>query len=69
MPLDPELMAILACPACKTEVFEHEDAIYCVNGKCRRVYAITDGFPVMLVEESRELSPVEWNEAMKKRPE
>ena len=37
------------------------------SGDCRKRYAITDGIPVMLVEESVTLEPPDWDEAMKKR--
>ena len=52
MPLDPELLKILACPACKAavEYREKEAELFC--GKCRRRYAVKDGIPHMLVEEA-----------------
>ncbi len=45
-----ELMAILACPDCKTPVNKVDDEIVC--GRCERRYPILDGlFPVMLIDE------------------
>ena len=53
--IDPKLLEILACPACKTEVkLEGEDRLVCVQ--CARRYPIRDGIPVMLIEEA-ELPP------------
>ena len=50
MPSVDELMAILACPDCKTPVSKVDDEIVC--DKCERRYPILDGlFPVMLIDE------------------
>ena len=48
--LDKELLDILACPVCKTDVELKEDKLVCV--KCGRKYPIQDGIPVMLEEEA-----------------
>lgn len=55
MALDPLLKEILACPRCKGPLDFHEDhhEIHCQ--KCRLVFSIQDGIPVMLVEEARPL--------------
>lgn len=52
MVLDPHLLAILACPLCKTDVklTADEKGLKCV--KCHRVYAIKNDIPVMLIEEA-----------------
>ncbi len=52
MGVDPELLAILACPECKTPVeLVHEGAgLRCKQ--CRRVYSIKDDIPVMLLDEA-----------------
>ncbi len=52
MVLDPQLLAILACPLCKTDVklTADEKGLKCV--KCDRVYAIKNDIPVMLIEEA-----------------
>jgi uncharacterized protein len=68
MALDPKLLEILACPACKKKVFEAEEHIFCTNAECRRCYSITDGIPVMLIEESTILDAGEWDKAMDKNP-
>jgi len=67
MPIDPKLLEILACPLCKSKVFETDESIYCTNKECRRRYAITDGIPVMLIDEATILEPAEWDQAMTKR--
>jgi uncharacterized protein len=52
MVLDPQLLAILACPLCKADIklTEDEKGLKCV--RCDRVYPIRDGIPVMLIEEA-----------------
>ncbi len=52
MALDPELLKILACPLCKTEVrvTRDEKGLKCL--RCHRVYRIEDDIPVMLIDEA-----------------
>jgi uncharacterized protein YbaR (Trm112 family) len=52
MPVDPELLEILACPNCKTkvELVKNGTALKCTQ--CKRVYAIKDDIPVMLLDEA-----------------
>jgi len=52
MALDPELLKILACPLCKTEVklTADEKGLKCL--RCHRVYRIEDEIPVMLIDEA-----------------
>lgn len=54
MPIEKELLEILACPACKSDVIylEERDLIACTNQQCRRKYPIKDGIPIMLIEEA-----------------
>lgn len=55
MSLNPDLLAILACPQCKgdLEYREAEQALLC--HACRLRYRIEDDIPVMLVEEATPL--------------
>src|SRR5687768_9766318 len=52
MPVDAELLEILACPACKTPVtlVKQGTALKCAS--CHRVYPIKDDIPVMLIDEA-----------------
>jgi uncharacterized protein len=52
MALDPELLAILACPECKTPVALVNGGTALKCAKCRRVYPIKDDIPVMLLDEA-----------------
>lgn len=50
--LSEDLLAILACPACKTRVELVADKwLVCQNPECGRKYPIKDGIPIMLIEE------------------
>ncbi|KKO21028.1 MAG: Trm112 family protein [Candidatus Brocadia sp.] len=46
-----ELLDILACPLCKTDVCLEGDSIVCRT--CGRRYPIRDDIPVMLVDEAK----------------
>ncbi len=48
--IDKELLEILACPLCKTEVKLENDKIVCT--KCGRRYPVKDDIPVMLIDEA-----------------
>jgi len=50
MPVDPELLEILACPNCKTKVDLVKGGTALKCPKCHRVYPIKDDIPVMLIE-------------------
>jgi uncharacterized protein YbaR (Trm112 family) len=52
--IDKELLEILACPKCKSEVRLDEAAarIVCTSPTCGLRYPIRDGIPVMLIDEA-----------------
>ncbi|HWQ35397.1 MAG TPA: Trm112 family protein [Blastocatellia bacterium] len=52
MPVSPDLLEILVCPACRAKVEPRPDGsgLKCVA--CHRVYPIRDEIPVMLVDEA-----------------
>ena len=50
--IDTKLLEILACPACRGDI-EYDaknEKIICTE--CKKVYPVTDGIPVMLVDEA-----------------
>jgi uncharacterized protein YbaR (Trm112 family) len=59
MPIDPQLLALLACPEDKGPLlyFADEDTLY--NPRLHRRYRILDGIPVMLVDEAENVSEQE----------
>jgi uncharacterized protein len=48
--VDPELLAILACPLDKQPVTRAGNYLVCAE--CQRHYPIRDGIPVMLIDEA-----------------
>ncbi len=50
MPVDPRLLAILVCPACRAQIRDlgEDRGLECAG--CGRVYPIQDGIPVLLVD-------------------
>lgn len=57
MPLDEQLLEILACPKCKGELEyraeEGDEALLC--HACRLRYEVDDGIPIMLIDEAKPL--------------
>ncbi len=54
MAISKELLAILACPKCKGEVYLNDagDGLSCYN--CRLLYEIKDDIPIMLIDEAKD---------------
>lgn len=48
MKLDPKLLAILACPACKGPLDGGPDASELVCRACKKSYPVVDGIPNFL---------------------
>jgi hypothetical protein len=57
--MDKRLLAILACPLCKSQLHLDADKHELVCKADRLAYPIRDDVPVMLVEEAHSLSPDE----------
>ncbi|HEX6392439.1 MAG TPA: Trm112 family protein [Acidimicrobiales bacterium] len=59
MALDPRLLEILACPKDKGPLlyFETEDSLY--NPRLHMRYRITEGIPVMLIDEAETVDDAE----------
>ncbi len=55
MPVDKELLEILACPSCRGNVEVRMDggAEWIVCLQCGLRYPVRDGIPVMLIEEAK----------------
>jgi uncharacterized protein YbaR (Trm112 family) len=64
MPVDKELLDILACPESKAPLVPHEDEkgewLVSTDAETRRRYPVRDGIPIMLVDESEQLEPEAW---------
>jgi hypothetical protein len=55
--LDPELFAILVCPATRGPLRYDAAAEELISEQAGLAYPVRDGVPIMLVEEARQLSP------------
>lgn len=49
--IDPVLMEILVCPACRSDLTEDEPASELACTSCGRRYPVRDGIPVMLLDD------------------
>jgi len=70
MALDPQLLAILACPEDKGPLYylDTEDVLY--NPRLRRAYPVRDGIPVMLIDEAASVddaTAASYDEIVKER--
>ena len=61
-----DLLDILCCPETKAELVLDGETLVSTDKKTRRRYRIEDDIPVMLIDESEQLSIEEWTEIMKK---
>ena len=55
MAISPELLNLLRCPKCKSEVElkKDESGLKCKNPECRLVYPVRDEIPVMIIDEAK----------------
>ena len=53
MRIDDDLLAILACPACRSPLAADEPAQELVCTGCGLAYPVRDDIPVLLVDEAR----------------
>ncbi len=53
--LDKELLEILVCPQCKGELEYRTDPEELVCRRCRLVFEVRDGIPIMLLDEAKPL--------------
>lgn len=64
--ISKELLDILCCPETKAELVLDGDTLVSTDKNTRRRYRIEDDIPIMLIDESEQLSPDEWEAIMKK---
>ena len=56
MGLDQRLLDVLACPEDKGPLWYFEDEEILYNPRLRRVFEIDSGIPVLLIDESKQVS-------------
>jgi uncharacterized protein YbaR (Trm112 family) len=64
--ISPDLLSILCCPESKADLVLDGDTLVSTDRKTRRRYKIEGDIPVMLIDESEQLSEEEWLSIMKK---
>jgi uncharacterized protein YbaR (Trm112 family) len=64
--ISKELLDILCCPETKAELVLEGETLVSTDKNTRRRYRIEDDIPIMLIDESEQLSIEEWQEIMKK---
>lgn len=64
--ISKELLEILCCPETKADLVLDGETLVSTDKKTRRRYKILDDIPVMLIDESEQLSMEEWESIMKK---
>ncbi|MDT3695697.1 MAG: hypothetical protein ROY99_04840 [Ignavibacterium sp.] len=64
--ISKELLNILCCPETKAELILDNNTLVSVDKNTRRRYRIEDDIPIMLIDESEQLSLEEWTKIMKK---
>ena len=52
MPLSPDLLSILVCPACKGDLAYDAEANTLTCPRCRLRYRVVDDIPVMLTDQA-----------------
>ncbi|WP_084597163.1 Trm112 family protein [Nocardioides aequoreus] len=53
MNLDPRLLDVIVCPACRGSLAVDDAAAELVCDSCGRAYPVRDDIPVLLVDEAR----------------
>ncbi|GAC1384712.1 MAG: Trm112 family protein [Marmoricola sp.] len=58
MNLDPQLLELVVCPACRSTlaVDEQAEELVCTSAACGLAYPVRDDIPVLLVDEARKPS-------------
>lgn len=64
--ISKELLEILVCPETKAELVLDGNFLVSTDKNTRRRYRIEDDIPIMLVDESEQLTLEEWAEIMKR---
>jgi uncharacterized protein len=62
--ISKELLDILCCPETKADLVLDGNTLVSTDKSTRRRYRIEDDIPIMLIEESEQLTMDEWKEIM-----
>jgi len=62
--IDDELLRIMVCPQSHAPLVQIADWLYSTDRATRRRYPIRDGIPIMLIDESEVVEPMEFDRVM-----
>ena len=67
MGVPKDLLDIMACAFCKSELRLDGNKLHCVNKECGLVFPIKDDIPIMLIDEAERACPKcaasrDWND-------
>ena len=66
MPIKPDLLEILVCPESHAPLVMDGETLVSTDPKTRRRYRIEDDIPIMLIDQSEQLSQEEWRTIMRR---
>ena len=71
--IDKELLDILACPFCKSDIKLTGEKLVCTNKDCGCSYRVEDDIPIMLIDEAERPCPKcsaqrDWDDDILKCP-
>ena len=65
MVYNPQVLKdILVCPRCRSKLSFGAESIICTEAECRLHFPVTDGIPVMLIDDASQLGEEEWKERL-----
>ncbi|MBT8378899.1 MAG: hypothetical protein KJN64_06700 [Ignavibacteria bacterium] len=64
--ISKKLLDILCCPETKADLVLEGNSLVSTDKETRRCYRIEDDIPIMLIDESEQLTLEEWTKIMKK---
>jgi uncharacterized protein YbaR (Trm112 family) len=62
--IDPSLLEIMVCPVAHVPLVQVGDWLYSTDRETRRRYAVRDGIPIMLIDESEVVDLEEFDRVM-----
>ena len=73
MPVPKDLLDIMACAFCKSQLRLEGEKLHCENRECGLVYAVKDDIPIMLIDEAERpcpkcSAPRDWTDDLLKCP-
>lgn len=57
MPIPKELLDIMACPFCKSDIKLENEKLLCTKAECNLRFNIKDDIPIMLIDEAERPCP------------